>query len=202
MKKRMVLLLLTLTLLSGCGKERTQKEPVTCVSAEDCFLCGGREEYPWGQNNIGLISLNSFELIPIGINWYDNKGELMGELTGTFQLRSHQAGETGFRASVMEESDHGYAIANVTLEEDRKADRERAGGFLCEECLERILPEGETAPAGLGAVDLLTGEVRALDGKIKGLFLGDFYVHCDWKKDGKSVELLLFYSPLRYGEEG
>lgn len=202
MKKRMVLLFLTLCLLSGCGKEMAQKEPVACVPAEDCFLCGKREGYLWGQNNIGLISLNSFELMPIGINRYDNKGELIEESTGTFQLRGHQSEENGFCASVMEESDHGYAIANVTFGEDRAADRERAGGFLCEGCLERVLPEGEKAPTGLGAVDFLTGEVRVLDRKIKGLFLGDFYLHCDWEKDGKAVELFLFYSPLRYREEG
>lgn len=72
--------------------------------------------------------------------------------------------------------------------------------FVCENCLEHILPEKD-APTGLGAVDLLTGEVRALDRKTRGFFLGDFYIHCDWKKDGTTAELFLFYSPLRYVEK-
>lgn len=201
MKKRMVLFLLTLTLLSGCGKAKTQKGPVVCVPVEDCFLCGREEVCPWGQNNIGLISLNSFELMPIGINRYDDNGELIEESTGTFRLRGHQSEENGFCASAMEESDHGHALVSLTLGEDIAADRERAGGFLCEECLERILPEGDDTLTGLGAVDLLTGEVKALDKNAGGFGLGDFYLHCDWKKDGKAAELFLFYSPLRYGVE-
>ena len=122
-------------------------------------------------------------------------------LVSFIRLRDHQNEENGFYASVVEESDHGYAMVSVTLKEDRKADREKAGDFLCADCLEQILPEGEELPSGLGAVYLLSGKIRVFDEHTGGFSLGDFYIHCDWKKDEKAAELFLFYSPLRYGEE-
>lgn len=199
-KKGILILLLFLCLLPGCGKEEPSKEPVACVSTEDCVLCGRGEEGPWGQNNVGLVSFHTFDILPIEINRYDREGELTAETTGTFRLRSCQSGEKGFRASLMEEPDRGYAVVGVSFGEDRQADREKAGAFLCGECLERILPEGEER-AGLGAVDLYTGEVRALDEGITGFELGDFYIYCDWADGGKTVELFLAYCPLRHGEK-
>lgn len=141
-----------------------------------------------------------FDILPLEINRYDGKGEPAAETTGTFRLRSYQSGENGFRASLMEESNRGYAVVGVFLGEDRQADREKAGAFLCGECLERILPEGEER-AGLGAVDFYTGEVRALEEGITGFELGDFYIYCDWEDRGKTVELFLAYCPLRHGEK-
>lgn len=193
MKKRILLLLLSLCLLFACEKKEPPEEPIACVSAEDCILCGRGEKAPWGQNNVGLVSFNTFDILPIEINRYDDGEELTAETTGTFRLRSYQSGEKGFRASLVEDPDRGYAVVGVALGEDRQADREKAGAFLCKECLERILPEGEEK-AGLGAVGLTTGKVRALEEGITGFELGNFYVHCDWGKEGKRVELLTFYS--------
>ena len=45
------------------------------TSPEDCFLGGNGMENrmppKWGQNNIALISLNTFEIKPVEINRYD-----------------------------------------------------------------------------------------------------------------------------------
>lgn len=192
MKKNFIPLFLALWVLSTCGGEEPPREAAACVPAEDCFLCGRAEESPWGQNNIGIISLNTFEIMPVGINRYDDGGWLIEENTGCVRMRSFQSRENGFRGSGMEDPDRGYAILTVTLGEDGAADREKAAAFLCEECLERIGAEG----IGLGAVDLITGEVRAFDKQTKGFGLGDFYIHCDWEGEEK-LELLVFYSPLR-----
>jgi len=59
----LALLVSLLIVLLGCGAEGIQSH----LSAEDCYLCGGGIEkiVPdyWGQNNIALISLNTFEII-------------------------------------------------------------------------------------------------------------------------------------------
>ena len=84
MKRLSLILLVSLiALLPGCGLEREagngtiSAETVysSDIPPEDCYLCGGGIEnlIPsyWGQNNVALISLNTFEIKPIEINRYD-----------------------------------------------------------------------------------------------------------------------------------
>lgn len=199
MKKEIFTVLLALCLLAGCGTGG-EREPVECVSTADCVLCKGAGTWAWGQNNVWLISLNTFDMVPIEINRYDSGGGLIEENTGTFQIRHIQGGEEGFSASVIEEPDFGYATLTVTLGEDGAMDRGKAAAFLCENCLEDIVPEGEET-LGLGVIDFATGKVEAFDRKIRGFGAGDFRIHCDWPEEGEKVELLIFYAPLRYENE-
>ena len=165
----MLLLFLALCLLSGCREKKSPEGALTYASAEDCFLCNRTGE-PWGQNNVGLISLNTFEMMPIEIDRYDEEGKFLAERTGTIRTRSFQSGE-GFQVSGIEDQDRGYAMMSVAL---------------------------GTVGAGLGVVNFATGEVRALDERTRGFGLGDFYIYCDWAEAGEKVELLVFYSPLRF----
>lgn len=199
MKRRISAILLALCLLAGCGAERPEPS-VLCAATADCVLCKGAGMWAWGQNNVGLISLNTFDMVPIEINRYGSGGELIEENTGTFQIRHIQGGEEGFSASVIEEPDFGYAALTVTLGEDGAMDRGKAAAFLCENCLEDIAPEGEET-LGLGVIDFATGKVEAFDRKIRGFGAGDFRIHCDWPEEGEKVELLIFYAPLRYENE-
>lgn len=81
--KRLTLILLAMLLLmlAGCNAEEkptptrdVKAEFSSNTSAEDCYLCGDGIEslIPsyWGQKNVALISLNTFEIIPIEINRY------------------------------------------------------------------------------------------------------------------------------------
>lgn len=80
------LLLPLMLVLTGCGmKQRTDPNGTLLhsaktiyssdTSAEDCYLCGDNSESPlspyWWQNNIALVSLNTFEIKPLEINRYD-----------------------------------------------------------------------------------------------------------------------------------
>lgn len=199
MERRISAILLALCLLAACGAERPEPS-VLCAATADCVLCKGAGMWAWGQNNVGLISLNTFDMVPIEINRYDSGGELIEENTGTFQIRHIQGGEEGFSASVIEEPDFGYATLTVTLGEDGAMDRGKAAAFLCENCLEDIAPEGEET-LRLGVIDFATGKVEAFDRKIRGFGAGDFRIHCDWPEEGEKVELLIFYAPLRYENE-
>lgn len=198
MKRKLLVGLLALCLLSGCKAEK-QKAPVSCAAVEDCILCTKTGAGPWGQNNVGLISLNTFDMAPLALNRYDSEGKLIEENTGTFTMRTVRGQEDGFYASIMEYPDRGHATLNVALGKDGAMDREKAAAFLCKSCLEAVAPEGEDS-LGLGVVDFATGKVWALDRKITGFGAGDFYVRCDWKEAEEGVELLVFYCPLRYGE--
>lgn len=200
MKKKVVFFLLLLCLLLICLRERPPEKPRECVSAEECFLCNRSGEGLWGQNNIGLISLNSFDMMSIEINLYDTEGRPAEKSTGRLHLQSHHSGETGFWAGATANPDRGHAMLNVDLKGDLTAGREKAAAFLCEECLERILPEESGEKIGLGVIDFSTGEVKVLDRQVPWFGLGDFYVHSDWEKRGKKVNLMIFFSPPRYRE--
>lgn len=75
----LLLLVILLFILAGCGADQLpapdgETRYSSNTSAEDCYLCGGGIEslVPsyWGQDNIALISLNTFEVKPLEINRY------------------------------------------------------------------------------------------------------------------------------------
>lgn len=193
MKKRILLLLLALCLLSGCG-EKAPEEPVVCVPKEECFVCAGT----WKRDNVGIISLNTFEIAEVELNRYDRDGTLIEELSGVFTMRNWRFEEDDLHISMGLDVDRGHAFLTITPGDDQKADRSKAAGFLCEDCLEEILPEGGKEKMGFGAIDLATGEIRAFDRQSVGFGVGDFFVHCDWEEDETELKLLIFYVPLRY----
>lgn len=204
MKKGILLLILALCLLSGCEKEEIQVESLDCAATEACFLCGsGSGESYWGQNNIGIISLNTFAVFPLEINRYDGEGTLIEENTGCASLRSFQNGEEGFYVQVLEDTGRGYALGTVTLYQDEVLDAEKAVAFLCQGCMDTLFSESLTKKFGVGMIDFATGKITLLEEKVTGFGLGDHYIHCGWKetKDSKGVNIGVFYCPPRYSEE-
>ena len=177
------------------------------TSPEDCMLCGGgiQDQIPsqWGQNNIALISLNSFDVKPIEINRYDG-GQLIEAFAGFGSIGGGAGKNGGFSASLMENYDRGYAIGSVYFNGDEMLDTGKAAGFLCEDCLNEILPRQAGRCFGVGAVDLATGDVRIFAENLGGFTLGDFYINCDLREedgDQPRMDLLIFYCPIRYEKQ-
>lgn len=127
MKKWFLVLLISLILfLPGCGIVRNintgnstaSSETVyySDTSAEDCYLCGGHinniiPSY-CGQDNVALISLNTFEIKPIEINRYDRlSGQLIEEYSGVISFGGDGSTDGGFSANLMLEYDRGYRMA-------------------------------------------------------------------------------------------
>lgn len=194
MKKIVFLLLLVFCLLSGCGEEAPPEEPMVCIPAEECFLCAGT----WERDNVAIISLNTFKMVEVEINRYDAEGKLIKERAGNISMRREQPEEDGFRVLITENPDRGYAMLTVEPGGDQWADRRKAAGFLCADCLEKILPEEGREKMGFGVIDLSTGEIKVFDQQILGFEAGDFYVHCDWEETETALDLVIFYAPLRY----
>ena len=146
----LVLLLPLMLILAGCGIEQNSDSSDTAVSAkraytsdtstEDCYLCGGGIEnlLPscWGQNNIALISLNTFEIKPLEINRYDRiDGRLIEEYAGAVSFGGGRSKDGGFAASLLQNYDRGYATGSVDFYSDEVLDISKAADFLCEDCL-------------------------------------------------------------------
>ena len=219
MRRFVFTLLLLMLILAGCkvGQSADSNSAAASVktsyssdtSTEDCYLCGGDIEklIPsyWGQNNIALISLNTFEIKPLEINRYDRtNGRLIEEYAGAVSFGGSVSKDNGFAASLLQNYDRGYAIGHVDFYDDEVLDVSKAAGFLCEDCLNKILPSQIDRYFGIGAINLATKEVRVFEEHLGGFGLGDFYIGCDLQdRDGDThrMNLLIFYCPIRYEKE-
>ena len=131
---------LALFFCASCGKQPAEERrdykaeaeaaSVHCLSKADCCLCGDGnipyKEY-YGQNNVGVISLNTFELMPIEINRYDQSGQLIEENTGVLQSRRFKNGDDGFSAHLMVDADRGIADVDITPYGDSVLSLDAAG---------------------------------------------------------------------------
>ena len=199
MKRLFLILLVSLiAFLPGCGLEHEAGNgtiPAETVypsdtSSEDCYLCGGGIEnlIPsyWGQNNVALISLNTFEIKPIEINRYDRlSGRMIEEYAGVISFGGGGSTDGGFSANLMLDYDRGYATGS--------------------NCLNEILPQEISRCFGVGAIHLDTKEICLFEENLGGFGLGDFYFDCNLKEhkhgDSRQMDLLIFYCPIRYKNE-
>lgn len=218
MKRFACVLLVSLILpLAGCGAKQNattvdadvESTYTSVISAEDCYLCREQPEdavtFLWGQNNVALISLNTFEIRPLEINRYDRwDGRLIEEYAGVLSFGGGGSQDGGFAASLMLDYDRGYATGSVDFYDDEVLNVSRAANFLCEDCLNGILTSPVDRCFGVGVVNLVTKEVRVFEEHLSGFTLGDFYIDCNLKDpdgDNRQMDLLIFYCPVRYKNE-
>lgn len=176
------------------------------VSAEDCCLCGNgviEDMIPfyWGQNNIALISLNTFEIKPIEINRYDIDGKMIEEAIGAVSFGGGASKDGGFSATVLLDYDRGYATGSMEFHDDKTLDVDKAAAFLCAECLNEILPQDTAQCFGVGAVNLATKEIGIFNRCVTGFGLGDFYIDCNLEESSRGsykMDLFIVYCPTRY----
>ena len=169
---------------AGASYTADSEEPTyfSNTSPEDCYLCGGGIESlipdHWGQNNVALFSLNTFEIVPLTINRYDRTGQLLEGPTGTASFGIGGSVTGGFDANFFQDYDNGHAIGMVTFYNDKKLDVSKTANFLCENCLNEILRQKTENYLGVGTLNLATKEVRVFEENIRSFRLGDFYIDC------------------------
>lgn len=195
--------------LTGCA---TSDEPAPSGSevsndaaSTDCPLCGGNEENSyqslWGQDNIALVSLNSFDITTIGINQFDSEGKLREEYAGVLSFAGGGGKDGGFSAHLLVDYGRGYADGTVELNNDAAFDYEKISSRLCEDCLEKLEFYRAENCAGVAAINLKTKEIRVFEKDFTGFGLGDFYLDFDFEEgsDGEDeIDLLILYCPVRY----
>ena len=215
-------------LLSGCAaptekkegstaeiKQREETEKPQYVSdtlPKDCQLCGNGKEMTLfslyeGEDNVGIISLNSFEISHIGINRYDDCGNMIEEASGGMSSTMSRCGREGFSSWITENSNRGYASGLVTFYQDEQLDLDKAASFLCTECLNDILEDcWDDDYFGVGVIDFFAGRIKLFAESMRAFSLGDFYVSCELREqreneESRSMSLLIFYCPERYPEK-
>lgn len=173
---------------------------------EDCKLCGNGEgtliPVYRGQDNLGIISVNTFDIAYIQINRYDDFGRIIKKADSNNGMRISIMGENGFMSTVSADSNRGYASVDITMNQDKVLDMEKAAGNLCTACLNLVMESSCAEPYGLGVINFKTGEVILLGEGTMKFLIGDFYVICEPQpengEDISEITLDVFYCPERY----
>ena len=173
---------------------------VTELTQEDCFLCGNGSghinSHYWGEDNVGIINLNTFELMRLEINRYDDHGQLIEKVAGYMQT-GHLSGEDTY-AHAYTHPDNGYSHVQITGVQ-YSIDRESIQGHLCQSCLNTIndLWFSEDAPAEYAAVSFAERTIRPLMKCYPWFSAGNYGIDCEFKDNG-AIDLLIHYCPNRY----
>ena len=223
MKKFITVLLCILLTLTGCSAissdaetepssviENSKDEEIEYTSKikkEDCALCGKQEgsQLPIykGQNNLGIICINTFDLSPIQINRYDDYGNYIQEEAGYTSVTHNSFGEDNMITSVSANPDRAYAHVHVGFTKDDAVNKEKVETLLCQDCLDAIMEESWGKPYGVGVINFDTFEVRLFEENISGFSFGDYYLDIDLREnDGDSewteMDMFVVYCPVRY----
>ena len=213
----MALSMLMLMETAGCGQKRETAQDYraeaeslyqTCAAKEDCCLCGSGAALYWehlGENNVGIVSLNTFQMLPVSINRYDDAGKLIEENTGCMVSSRFTGDEDGFSANLMLDADRGVADAQLSFNADQRLRLERTAQHLCEEHFREFVSDLYGNPYGVGIVDLENAKLYPIKENVIAFQAGDYYIHCDSRetdRDGNPLKMSVYvvYTPLRYGE--
>ncbi len=218
MKKLILFFFCIVLVLSGCSNTQTQnsesnvadeKEEIVYTSKiqkSECALCskGGKTLLPAyaGQNNVGIICINTFDISPVSINRYDDFGNLIEEPAGHMTMNHNSFGENRMRTSTTTHPDRGYADVDVSFSDDKTVDQKAIEKLLCQDCLTTIMEDSWEEPYGIGIINFETLEARLFEENITAFTFGDYYIDIDRREDKENPEhieldLLIFYCPPR-----
>lgn len=193
----------------SAAKEQTQENKdyehidfISTITQDDCFLCGNGSKFPvssyWGEDNIAIVNLNTFEMLRLEINRYGDHGDLIKEEAGYMQTSSLIDNENESYAHAYTLPDNGYANVHLTGVQ-YAIDRDSIQDHLCQSCLDGIneMWFADDPPAEYGVLSFADRTLRPLITCTTGFGMGNFHVDCDFEDDGK-IDLLIFYCPPRY----
>lgn len=179
-------------------KEYEHIDYVSTIAQEDCFVCGEKESTHWGENNVGLINLNSFDLLYLEINRYGDGGDLLREPAGVMLSCGMMDEEADTYAHAYCFLDNAYASVQITGVQ-YAIDRELIQSQLCQTCLDSINSLWFTTqpPAEYAVISFEDRTIQPLLNAYPWFAAGNFGVDCEFKDEGK-IDLLIHYCPNRY----
>lgn len=170
---------------------------ISTITSEQCFVCSEHGLY-WGEDNVGIVDLNTFELLYIPINRYGDHGELIEEPAGIMQTSSLMDQETERYVHATIFPDNAYArvdLSGVTYAIDRVVVQDN----LCQICLDSInsLRFTTQPPAEYAVVSFEDKTIQPLLNAHPWFASGNYGIDCEFKDDG-AIDLLIHYAPNRY----
>lgn len=170
---------------------------VSTITPDDCFVCSEQGPY-WGEDNVGIVDLNTFELLHLPINRYGDHGELIEEPAGVMLSDGlmDQETETYVHADIF--PDNAFATVDMTGVQ-YAIDRDSIQSRLCQNCLDsiNILWFTTQPPAEYAVISFEDRTIRPLLNSHPWFASGNFGIDCEFKDEG-AIDLLIHYSPNRY----
>lgn len=188
-------------------KVLTEKEDTiyrSHLSKEDCYLCGDPSgtmlSLYRGEDNLGIIDINTFELYHININGYDDEGNLNIQLgSSSWQLYRLKEGELNVAGKT--NPNRGYFFGDVFLDEYHVIDIEKVSTFLCSDCINAVLWKDTSEQYNIGIINFKTKEIKLLSRDIVGYTFDNYYVSSRYHENRQKFDLDIFYCPPRLDEE-
>lgn len=170
---------------------------ISAITSETCFVCSENGPY-WGEDNIGIIDLNTFELLYVPINRYGDNGELIEEPAGVMQTSSLMDQETDRYVHATIFPDNAYACVDLSGVK-YAIDRDLIQSNLCQICLDSINSLWFTTqpPAEYAVISFADKTIQPLLNAHPWFASGNYGIDCEFKDNGK-IDLLIHYAPNRY----
>lgn len=208
--KRVLFILLLLVFLPGCVEEKVETNVprrnyehiqfTSQVKKEECVLCGEETDHVmssyFGQNNLGLVDINTFDVKLIETNRYDEQGDLIEKADGHMYFESLLLHECC--TFIVHDPDRGYAQVDIDPK-GSGVDPEAINEFLCQECLDSFSGHyfEDDDPPEIAVVNFATREIRPLVRTCSWFITGDYAVAC-WIKETGGIALGIYFVPERY----
>lgn len=180
-------------------QKQTQKgyehiDYVSTITQEECFVCSANSVYSyWGEDNVGIVNLNTFELLYLEINRYDDHGNLIEEPAGYMSSNGLIDKKAKTYIHAYSHPDHAYADVQFTGVE-YAIDRDSIQNHLCQTCLDSInnLWFTDQPPVEFAVVSFEDRTIQPLLNAHPWFSAGNFGVDCEFKDNG-SIDLLIHY---------
>ena len=170
---------------------------ISTITQEECYVCSDTKDFSgflyWGEDNVGIVNLNSFELLRLEINRYDDHGNLLEEPAGFMSSSGMSNEETESHAHAYCFPDNAYA--DVQLSGVQYAiDRDSVQNHLCQTCLDSIndLWFTDMPPAEYAIVSFENRTIQPLLNAHPWFSAGSYGIDCEFDGDGK-IDLLIHY---------
>ena len=175
---------------------------ISTITQEECYVCGDTKDFSgflyWGEDNVGIVNLNSFELLRLEINRYDDQGNLIEELAGYMSSGGMSNEETESYVHAYCHPDNAYADVQISGVQ-YAIDRESVQTHLCQTCLDSInnLWFTDMPPAEYAIVSFENRTIQPLLNAHPWFSAGNYGIDCEFEEDGK-IDLLIHYIASRY----
>ena len=183
---------------ASTNAEYEQIKLTSAINAQDCFICGDKRDplmaHYWKEDNIGILNLNTFDVMYISINRYDINGEQIKESTGVLESSSKKCGDSILHT--MTDPDRGYSHVEIP-KVSWKVNQKKVQRELCQNCLDQVNDAciwGK--PAEYAVVSFKEKQIRPIVDSNPWFVFGGYSVAVE-RKD-KKMSLKIDYCPPRY----
>lgn len=172
---------------------------ISTITSEKCYICGENKKFSgafyWGENNVGIVNLNTFELLRLEIVRYDGFGKHITGTAGYMSSSSLSDPENEAYVHAFTFPDNNYSdvtLTGVSYTIDRDAIQMR----LCQSCLDSInsMDFAGHPPAEYAILNFRDRTIHPLLSSSKQLSSGDYTINCEIRNSEK-IDLFILYCP-------